>query len=73
MSALTSRIDEIDVQVEKIHRLIEGGSRVDPELGAGLATTEPMSAVQRKIDHAAAASESFDRDLRDLRDLRDAA
>jgi hypothetical protein len=63
-SMLSGRIDEIDTQVEKIHRLIEGGAKIDPELAAGLATTEPMPGVQRKIDQMAAAVEELDRQLR---------
>lgn len=63
-SMLNGRLDEIDAQVEKIHRLIEGGARLDPELAAGLATTEPMPGVQRKLDQMAAAVEALDRDLK---------
>jgi hypothetical protein len=50
--------------MEKIARLIEGASRLDPEVGAGLATTENMTTIQRKIDQASAATESLCRSLR---------
>jgi hypothetical protein len=63
---LSSRVDEIDVQIEKIHRLIENGTRDDPELGAGLGTGEALASVQRKVDQAAAACETLDGHLRDL-------
>lgn len=67
MSSLFSRVDEIDVQVDKLHRLIEGGSRIDPELAAGLGCSEDLTGVQRKIDRAAAAVEALDQHLSDLR------
>jgi hypothetical protein len=67
MSALLSRVDEIDVQIEKLHRLIESGSRLDPELAAGLGCSENVTSVQRKIDQAAAQVEALDLHLRDLR------
>jgi hypothetical protein len=70
MSALTSRVDDIDVQIEKIQRLIEAGSRVDPELAAGLGCAESLTNVQKKIDQAAAGAESLDRHLRDVRRSR---
>jgi hypothetical protein len=63
-SILSGRLDEIDAQVEKIHRLIEGGAKIDPELAAGLATTEPMPGVQRKIDQMSAAVEELDRQFK---------
>ncbi|OON27054.1 hypothetical protein BSA16_34010 [Micromonospora sp. Rc5] len=66
MSSLRGLVDEIDVQIEKIQRLIDAGAVLDPELGAGLGTTRSMTAVQRDIDNAAAASEALDRHLRTL-------
>jgi hypothetical protein len=67
MSALTARVDDIDVQIEKLQRLIESGSRLDPELAAGLGCTESLTSIQRKIDRTAAAVEALDGHIRDLR------
>ena len=63
MKNVTARLDVIDVQVEKVQRLIEGGASLDPEMASGLATTEPMPSVQRKLDQCAAAVESLERRL----------
>jgi hypothetical protein len=64
---LTGIIGEIDVKIEKIHRLIIAASRADdPELAVGGATTEDMSNVQRKLDAAAAACESVDANIREV-------
>lgn len=63
-SILSGRLDDIDAQVEKIHRLIEGGARIDAELAAGVATTEPMTGVQRKLDQMAAAVEELDKQMK---------
>jgi hypothetical protein len=63
---LGARVDEIDVQIDKVHRLIDSGSRKDPELAAGLASGEDLGSVQRKIDQAAAACEALDGHVRDL-------
>jgi hypothetical protein len=60
------RVDDIDVQVEKLHRLIEGAARHDPELAAGMATTESVGNVQRKLDQAAASCEDVEHHLRDV-------
>ena len=49
MKVLSGRIDEIDMQMEKVRRSIEVGARTDPELGAGLATSQEMTAIERKI------------------------
>lgn len=64
MSALTSRIDEIDVQVERISRLVESAQQIDRELAAGLGCSESMSSIQGHVDRASASVESLDRDLR---------
>lgn len=61
---LGSRVDEIDVQIERVARLIESGQRIDRELAAGLATSQPIASVQADIDRASAACESLIRDLR---------
>ncbi|GGQ70266.1 hypothetical protein [Couchioplanes azureus] len=66
MSDICGRIDEIDVQMERIRRLIDHGARQDPELGAGLGTTEDLTGIQRRIDRALVASEGVDRAYRDL-------
>jgi hypothetical protein len=63
---LAGRVDEIDAQVEAIHRLIEGASKEDPDMAAGLATTEPMTLIQKKLDQFAAAVDSLDKQLRAL-------
>lgn len=58
-TAIQGRIDEVDYEIEKIHRLIDGASRYDPELAAGLGSGEDLSSVQRKIDKAMAACEAL--------------
>lgn len=65
MTTLRTRVDEIDVQVEKIHRLVEGAARIDPELAAGMATTMTLGNVQRTLDRAAAACEDVEWAVRD--------
>lgn len=67
LGTLLDRIDLIDVQIEKIERLISGGARLDPELAAGLATTEPLPHIQRKIDQCAAAVEAVEKDLKKVK------
>ncbi|MER7117353.1 hypothetical protein ABT332_22955 [Saccharomonospora azurea] len=69
-AVLSGRIDDIDVQIEKIHRLIESASRIDPELAAGMATGESLGSVQRKIDQASAACEDVDHHVRQVLRLR---
>ncbi|MEV7014109.1 hypothetical protein [Streptosporangium sp. NPDC051022] len=64
MSALTSRVDEIDVQIERIARLIDSAQQIDRELAAGLACQESMTSIQGHVDRASASVESLDRDLR---------
>ncbi|HEX6432635.1 MAG TPA: hypothetical protein VFZ87_00260 [Gemmatimonadales bacterium] len=61
---LGHRLEEIDAQVDKVQRLIEGASRDDTELAAGLATTEAMTTVQKKLVAFEAAIESLARDIR---------
>lgn len=63
---LRGRVDDIDVQIEKIHRLIDSASRIDPELAAGMATGEALSSVQRKIDQASAACDDVEQHLRQV-------
>jgi hypothetical protein len=70
MSALLGRVDDIDVQIDKIQKLIEAGSRIDPELAAGLGCAESLTNVQKKIDRAAAGAESLERHLKDLKRAR---
>lgn len=64
MSFVTDRIDEIDVQMERIARLVASGQQIDKELAAGLATDESMTSIQGHVDRASAAAESLDRDFR---------
>jgi hypothetical protein len=64
MSVVTDRIDEIDVQMERIARLVGGAQSIDKELAAGLGCTESMSGIQSHVDRASAAAESLNRDLR---------
>jgi len=61
---LGHRLEEIDAQVDKVQRLIEGASRDDLELAAGLATTESLTTVQKKMVAFEAAIESLARDIR---------
>ncbi|GAA3430382.1 hypothetical protein ACQP10_38525 (plasmid) [Streptosporangium sandarakinum] len=70
MSAVTDRIDEIDVQMERIARLVASGQNIDRELAAGLATDESMASIQSHVDRASAAAESLDRDLRKWKSAR---
>jgi hypothetical protein len=65
-----SRIDDIDVQVERVARLVESGQRIDRELAAGLGCSESMSSVQAHIDRASAACESLLKDLRKYKSSR---
>lgn len=62
---LGGRIDEIDVQIERIHRLIDSAAREDPELASGMATGETLASVQRKLDQASAGCEAVDQAIRD--------
>lgn len=64
MTALSSRVDEIDVQMDRIGRLVESGQRIDRELAAGLGCSESMVSIQGHVDRASAAIESLDRELR---------
>jgi len=61
---LGHRLEEIDAQVDAVQRLIEGASRDDVELAGGLATTEPLTAVQKKLVAFEAGIESLARDIR---------
>jgi hypothetical protein len=70
MSALTSRIDEIDVQIERIARLVASAQQIDRELAAGLGCSESMASIQGRVDRASASVESLDRDLRKWRATR---
>lgn len=63
---LQSRVDQIDVKVEQIRRMIARASETDPELQAGLATAEPLGSVQRKIDMTASACEEVEHAVRDF-------
>ncbi|WP_410666434.1 hypothetical protein [Amycolatopsis sp. lyj-84] len=65
MTTLRAEVDEIDVQVERIHKLVEGAARIDPELAAGMATTMSLGNVQRAIDRASAVCEDVDWAVRD--------
>lgn len=66
MSALTGRIDELDMQVDRLARFIEGSQRIDRELAAGLGCTESISSIQGHLDRASAACESLERAVRKL-------
>lgn len=61
---LGHRLEEVDAQVDKIERLIEGASRIDTEIAAGMASTEPLTTVQKKVIAFEAASESLARDIK---------
>ncbi|WP_329094293.1 hypothetical protein [Streptosporangium sp. NBC_01469] len=67
MSAVTDRIDEIDVQMERISRLIGAAQNIDRELAAGLGCTESLSSIQSHVDRASASVESLHLDLRKYR------
>lgn len=61
---LSSRIDDIDVQMERVSKLIDKAARIDRELAAGLGCNESMSSVQSKIDRSLEASESLLKEVR---------
>lgn len=61
---LGHRLEEIDAQVDAVQRLIEGASRDDVELAGGLATTEPLTTVQKKLVAFEAGIESLAKDIR---------
>jgi hypothetical protein len=61
---LGHRLEEIDAQVDAVQRLIEGASRDDAEMAGGLATTEPLTAVQKKLVAFEAGIESLAKDIR---------
>ena len=63
---LTGRIDEIDVQIDKVHRLIDTAGRDDPEVAAGAASSQKAGNIQRKIDQACASVEALDGHIRDV-------
>jgi plasmid maintenance system antidote protein VapI len=62
--ALNVHLDELDVQIERISRLVSGAQTIDREMAAGLATSESMASIQASIDRASAAAESLQRDFR---------
>lgn len=66
MDSLISRVDTVDVLMDKIRRGIEKGSREDPEMAAGLGTGDSLLNVQRQIDRAAAACEALHYQVRDV-------
>jgi hypothetical protein len=66
VSAVGARVDDIDVQVEKIQRLIEHAGRFDPELAAGLATGQTLQGVERELNQASAVCEDLEHHLRDV-------
>lgn len=67
LGLLLDRVESIDMMIDKVERLIEGSSILDAELAAGLATTEPMPSVQRKVDQCAAVIEALERHLKALK------
>lgn len=64
MRTLGAHLDEVDVQMERISRLVSGAQLIDREMAAGLATTQSMASVQADIDSASAAAESLQRDFK---------
>jgi hypothetical protein len=65
MTTLRNRVDSIDVQIERVHHLIEIAGRTDVELAAGMATTLSLGTVQNTVDRAAAVCEDLDWAVRD--------
>lgn len=61
---LGAHLDEVDVQIERISRLVSGAQQIDREMAAGLATTQSMTSIQADIDAACAVAESLQRDFR---------
>lgn len=63
-SNLGSRIDDIDVQMERVARLIDSGAQIDRELAAGLGCNASMTSVQNRIDGALAECETLQKAIR---------
>jgi hypothetical protein len=61
---IQNRIDEIDVRMDGISRLITRSAQVDRELAAGLGTQSSMAAIQSDIDLALASAEKVQRAIR---------
>jgi hypothetical protein len=61
---LLTLIEEIDVQIDKIQRLIQASAVDDPELAAGLGCTRSMTSIQKDIDEAAVACDALDTQVR---------
>lgn len=59
-----SRVEDVDVQMERITRLVDTAATIDRELAAGLATSTSMTGVQRSIDVALASAEELAKDIR---------
>lgn len=59
-----SRVEDVDVQMERITRLVDTAATIDRELAAGLATSNSMTGVQRSIDVALASAEELAKDIR---------
>lgn len=64
MSLVAGRVDEIDVQMDRIHRLVDGAMLKDPELAIGAATTQSLGGLGRQIDQALASVLDLESDLK---------
>ncbi|UBU19230.1 hypothetical protein [Nonomuraea gerenzanensis] len=59
-----SRIDDVDVRMERVSRLIDSAARIDRELAAGLGCSASMTAIQGDIDVALAQSDTLQKAVR---------
>jgi hypothetical protein len=63
--SLVGVVAEIDVQIDKVQRLVDVASREDAELASGAWCSANMTVLQRLIDSAAAAAEDLNWALRE--------
>jgi hypothetical protein len=56
---VSARIDDVDIAVERVSRLIDFSARTDRELAAGHACSQSLTSVQSRIDAALASAESL--------------
>lgn len=63
-STIGSRIDDVDVQMERVARQIDSAAHIDRELAAGLGCSASMTSVQNSIDGALAECETLQSAIR---------
>ncbi|NAS27514.1 hypothetical protein GT755_38335 [Herbidospora sp. NEAU-GS84] len=68
---LTTHVDRMDVEIERLSRLISKGAELDRELAAGLGVSISIPSVQTDIDRASAAVEALSTDFKKWSEERD--